>query len=222
MRSLILAIVVCFVAFLPTPAASTIIYESATLGPSVSPGIGFGISPGVGGQWMAVRFELTSSANVESIGGHLVIQTGFGNDLLFIALISLSGALDFPDSSDLSTGDVLGTALLAPSPLASGDVAANLSASLTPGWYAIVVGSGLFGATGIGNMPGNNTPIGSPGYFFKNLATSGNWGPTGVDPDANTRFFLSSTASIPEPATLLLLGSGLVGLSGFSRRRKRH
>ncbi len=87
------------------------------------------------------------------------------------------------------------------------------------GWF---FGSGLFSATGSGFMPSNNTDIpGSASYFFWN-EIAGTWTDGGI---SNVRFVVagnSGPAPIPEPGTLLLIGSGLVGLGAGAWRRKKH
>jgi hypothetical protein len=60
---------------------------------------------------------------------------------------------------------------------------------------------GVFNATGIGSISISNT--------------SG-----GIEVD-HLQYGVAASASVPEPSTLLLLGSGLVGLGGVAWRRFR-
>lgn len=49
--------------------------------------------------------------------------------------------------------------------------------------------------------------------------TAGNWGSWNWDGDLTILTEKGDKYPIPEPATMLLLGSGLIGLAGFARRR---
>ena len=191
-------------------ARAVTIFESATLGPT-------GQFSGVGvdaGNFLGVRFQISSPVTTGRIGGH------FGRfeepQEIFAAVVALSGPLDFPDSALLSTPDVLGTALM-PLPSPSDELSSQLVLSLTPGWYAMVFGWGLFGTAGGPPIPGgfapsNNSDVGSPSYF--SIAEPMSADPVFSDGGfSNTRFFLET---VPEPSLLLLLATGLVVLA--SRR----
>jgi hypothetical protein len=131
------------------PCSDTI-FESATLGPSGTSGYGVGVL-----DYHGVRFELSETASVDAIGGHFLAADP-GN--IFGAIVRLTGPSDMPDSVDLSTPDVLAHAILSP-PTPSGDVSSSLTAQLEPGWYALVFGSGLFGATGSATARLQNTTL---------------------------------------------------------------
>jgi hypothetical protein len=146
----------------PHTSAATI-FESGTLGPT---GIPRGVVPGAnisGVVFNGVRFELTDPVVTTQVGGHFVGSPGT-TDTFFGAIVELDDENDFPDSGDLSTPDVLGSAILA-FPAPSTEVFGNLALSLEPGWYALVFGSGVFGAVGDGAMLLNNPDIGDPTYI---------------------------------------------------------
>jgi len=139
------------------------LYESAILGGTGS----------VGGyvanfsQFIGVRFVLAAPATTSRIGIH-----GVGSGTIFGAVVALSSLADFPDSTDLSTPDVRGSALITlVDP--SAEVSAPLVLNLPAGVYALLFGSGILGATGDGAAPYTNTDIGTPSYYFSSGGLGG-------------------------------------------------
>jgi hypothetical protein len=200
-RSALGAAPVLLLAFALDARALTI-FESATLGSSSTTNKGDVSSS----QSFGVRFELTAAVQTTEIGGHFLRANTSGNQLVYGAVVALSGPTDFPDSTSLTTSDVIGFALLGPLTSPSSEVSAELELVLTPGWYALVYGSGGLGASGFGGIVEADTDVGSPDYFRQ---TFGTW--TETFPPNDQRFFLKGI--VPEPATALLLGLGLAALA---------
>jgi hypothetical protein len=198
-------------ATVPHAAGAATIYESATLGLTNQLS---GVSV-ADNQFVGVRFQLGAPVVASQIGGHFV-----GASQFFGAIVKLDSMSDFPDTLNLSSPDVLAHTLLH-FPAPSADVDASIGpVTLTPGVYALVFGSGLFGATGGGAAPRDNTPVGSPSYFYW---TAGN--PTYLDDFnnnlTNTRFFLNGLAvDAPLPA-VAWGGAALLGGLGITRNRRR-
>jgi T5SS/PEP-CTERM-associated repeat protein len=168
-------------------ASAGVVYQSATLGPTGQAG-GATVNSDV---FVGVRFQLTAPATADRVGGHMFRSAG-GNNQFFGALVQLSGQFDFPDSPNLSTPDVLRTATIAPPPSFNSNDAFGTFApvALAPGWYAVVVGSGLFGATGVGAMVTNNSLVGSPSFLRHDA--DGTWVST---TPSGLRFVLAGPAS---------------------------
>lgn len=198
------------------------IYQSGSLGQTGVPWQavidgtvpGTNVNPDV---FVGARFKIDQPVQTTRIGGHFYGHPLNPSNEFFGALIQLENAMDFPNSDDLSSADVLGvTTLTFPSP--SDEVFGELSTALDPGWYAVVFGSGLFGTSAVGGALRNGVDNGPQAYI--------GWQP-GVGwfelsllfPPLfeNHRFVVEGTI-IPEPATsiLLLLGAG----SLFTMRRR--
>ena len=101
-------------------------------------------------------------------------------------------------------------------PLNTGDSTAELDLLLEPGSYAVIFGSGLFGADGFDSLSANgtDTPEGEGSYFFFN-ATSGLWSNAS---SPGERLFVRGSV-VPEPAMLPLFLAFAVSFSGGRRRR---
>ncbi|MEX2317796.1 MAG: PEP-CTERM sorting domain-containing protein [Pirellulales bacterium] len=163
-----------------------------------------------------VRFEVAQRVTTSRIGGHFLGRSS--GETFFGAIVQLESDFDFPDSSDLTSPDVLGiTTLTFPDP--SAEAYGDISLSIEPGWYALLFGSGLFGADGRGGAIRNGVDIGTPSYISWQPAPVG-WFNLSVFGNAfqNHRFVVEGI-HMPEPSTFVLLLAGLLGLLGARIRR---
>lgn len=153
-------------AWAASSSRAEIIFECAASGPTgQSAGSGTTVSAQA---YTAVNFQITSTVTTGSIGCHLI---DFDDArAVFGAIVKLTGPNDFPNTPNLTSSDVLGATLMYP-PYLSDNVAGNLRLTLTPGWYALVIGSGRFGATGEAGAFGNNTPDGVSQPYTINSTT---------------------------------------------------
>jgi hypothetical protein len=161
----------------PTP----IVRESAGIWPWTMESIG--IATGVVG-W---RFRVEPPGiEVERVGF-------YGNPRccgtrLLAAIVELSGQLDYPDTTDLSSGDVIATTTLDPAPTPSTmrniDIEFPLSVRLDPGWHAVVFRTEVPGtqSANLACVHGPSTPgeqilfAGSSGVWVRMANACGSFG----------------------------------------------
>lgn len=127
------------------PVSAALIHESATLG-ATGQVTGTTLNDSF---FLGSKFSVAGTVDVTSIGGHLRHIAFDGNQLIFGAIIGLSSPTAFPTGIPFGAGDVIASTTFDPG-APSSDIVVPLAVTLSAGDYALVFGSGLFGAALIG------------------------------------------------------------------------
>ena len=184
----------------PQHVFAEVIYESATIGPGSGGGAGI-----FNTQFIGSKFSITETVEVTSIGGHMG-----GGGTLFGAIVELPGGAILPAGSPFTGSEVLASTVF-PFVFPNQDVSVPLSVILPPGDYALVFGTGLFGASGGGDNGGAgvNTPEGVGSFFFWNNV---NWANGGID----GRFTVNGNVleDVPIGGTILPIDTTALLLAG--------
>ncbi len=185
------------------PAQSQVIYQSAIAGPLANTGLFVDNS-----QILGVRFTTTQAYRVTNIRFNVS-----GNGTLFAAINPLNAATPFPANRNLS--DAVFATTFTPAGGVSSVLAIPAHAVLFPGTYSLLIGSGLFGATGNGLAPSNATDIGTPRYFYSNLNGF-------IDGGFSSALFeVEGVPTVPEPGSVALLtGIAVTGAALLARRKR--
>ncbi len=205
--------------FAGAPAFAGYILQTATAVPGGSgayPVYGDGTDAGSG--FIGASFAVTGSpVTALQVGANV---DAFGSGQVFAEIVSVSSLSSLPavTGGNLVSwlqSNNLGDALLT-APTAAGDASTviNFATALASGNYAVIFGSGLYGATGGINLTSGNTTIGTPNIF----TSLGGSSFQSYGYDSQIRIF---AAPVPLPAGLPLLGSGLVAGLGLLRRGRQ-
>ena len=201
------ALIFIFVSTAGSILATPLIFESAILGPTGNVG-GMDISSG---QYLGVRFDLSSETHITHVGGHLGELTSGG---LFAAIVALPSSLGFPQFApgNIETNSLAST-VFSIGDFSSVDKLVALNTVLPQGNYALVFGSGAFGASGSGFMPTNGSVLGTPSFITGDFGAGGVWAEGSQN---NLRFVVSA---VPEPSSSIAMLGAASLLFALMRRR---
>jgi len=192
-------------------ATAETVYESATY-----TGVDTGEYIVQDGRSIGAAFALDQATDITGIGAQF---GGFPSGTIFGAIVPLTSLDAYPAGDPAHLEDIALASTVFAVPTATAiDPLQPLSVTLDAGTYAVIFGSGQFGASGWAGLGDQNDTIGSPIMFqtlFDNV-----WMPQSAD---GIRIFVEGTpaaAAVPEPASWALMVVGF-GIAGATMRRRR-
>jgi hypothetical protein len=210
-RMHILSVFACALAL--ASAKADTIYESALLGPQSDTGAWIGAE-----QFVGTRFHLANPTEVQQVGGAF-----FSSGTIFGGIFALSGPTAFPSGNPFDVAPLALTVFEAQYSPFDWDIRTPLNVTLAPGDYALVFGSGLYGATGVGSASTINIDVpGSSCLWWNGWYTPGaSW--LDWDPAFNGAMrFVVEGVTVPEPGGMgiFALGAVLMSLASAVRRTR--
>ncbi len=198
-------------AFAPAVHAATILETASFTGDDPGDYTVIGDGTNANSRFMGASFSLTGLTDITSIGLGL---GRYSSGSIFAAIIPLAAPGAYPSVAPADLASIALGEIVFSVPAVTTDLTEAFSLRLGAGDYAIVFGSGLFGAHGYGAITSGNDTIGTP-LLFQSL-----YGPDWLSqyPDG-IRMVVTGTP-VPEPASTGLLAVGLAGLLAMRRRRR--
>lgn len=186
---------------------------------SAAPG-GYGVTTGGAAihanQWAGFGFELTQETTITYGGAHIYSHNA--DTTVFLTLVPLDGPGDLPNGNPFDIGEVIGSTLLTPVTSSPSYMRyAELSLTLSPGYYGAIIGSGALGASGEVAAPDSGVNVLSD-TFSRNSA---GWNGFGFP---LVRIELGDgpvPSSVPEPASLMAFTGICFGFFGVHFISKR-
>lgn len=196
-----------------TEAYASTVYESAGYS-----GIDYGDYVLSDYDVIGAAFTITQQTQITGIGAQFGAYNG---GTIFGAIVPLASLNSRPAGglSQLGSIALADTVFTVPSGTTALDYTVPVSVSLNPGTYAVVFGSGLFGAEGYADLGDYNNPEGSPNLF---RAFFSNDFQAFDDNGVRLTVAGSAVSPVPLPAALPLLAGALGGAGFVARLRKRN
>jgi hypothetical protein len=195
-------------AALSTSASAGVIYQSATY-----TGVDTGEYILTENDTIGAVFTIEKATQITAIGAQF---GGFPSGAIFGAILPVASPTSFPagSSDDLAAISLAHVVFSVPQATAI-DLSEPLAVTLAPGSYAVVFGSGQFGATGFAGLGSENDPVGSPTLIRSFFSTD--W--DSFD-DTGVRLVVQGFA-VPEPATWAMMIGGFAGVGAAMRRQRK-
>jgi hypothetical protein len=191
----------------PVSANAKLVLETATY-----TGVDTGETIVQNGRFVGAAFTLSTAEQITSVGAEF---GGFPSGTIFAAIVPLASQTSLPSflASDIADNAIADVVFSVPQQPNAGpiDYSVALSATLSAGSYAVVFGSGAFGADGFAGLGEENDVVGSPNWMSTRFDNT--WSADSLD---GVRITLTAA---PEPSTWAMLILGFVGLGAAHRVR---